>query len=256
MKKQLFALLFALLIALPILAHAEAPLCQHYEISELQNMPVDQLQQLAASFTITHYSTDPSQNWTNSDDVNCTNELARVNNILDARINALIAPVKAEAEDQTKQAEKTAYEETPEGKLFKQAQDTCEAIHADGDNMDAGLAVYEKKPTSVQGKMDCEIFIQYSLAGENCNPDSTNAPEDIQCMRIVLSDVGVFAKKAQECIDNPPLAPNERGWNSLWTKPNLALDTPACESNIHYAYFTVMEAKRAHWKALGFYPDN
>ncbi|NDU92030.1 MAG: hypothetical protein G3I10_05385 [Ferrovum sp.] len=253
MKKQLFALL----ISLPILAHAEAPICQHYEISELQAMTPDQLQQLAANFTVTHYSTDPSQNWNNTDDINCTNELARVNDILQTKLNEMIAPIKAEAEDKTKQAEKAAYETTPEGILFKKAQDTCETIRGPGDDYaNAGLADLENKPNGGTGRLGCQIFIQYSLAGENCNPNSTNTPEDIQCMRIVLSDVQVFAKKAQECVDNPPKSNDEQGWNGLWVKQDLSADADNCQQDVQQTYIAVMEQKRAHWKALGYYPDN
>jgi hypothetical protein len=121
--------------------------------------------------------------------------------------------------------------------------------------MNPYTAIFENLSDGGEGEGDCIIFIEYSLAGENCNPNSTNTPEDIMCMRRVLSDVGVYAKKAQECVDNPPKSRDEQGWNGLFTKQNMAMDTNACEAQVHDAYFTVMENRRAKWKALGYYLD-
>ncbi|MDE1942729.1 MAG: hypothetical protein KGI47_06255 [Betaproteobacteria bacterium] len=243
MKKLLIA--FTVIVA-PFLAHAEAPVCQHYEHSELEGMTPDQLMELQANFTVTHLTDNPDLTNITTDEINCSNEWDRVNSVLNEKVAALLAPLKAMVSDPTLLAKRAAYLKTTEGKILTSMQNDCDSIKYRGIFYDD----YGPHSTGLSARTSCVVYIMYTAGKENCNPDSENTPEDIECVLRAREDVHRLVLAEQKCLDDNP------DTRSFWH--GNSFNGPirdACTEKVYQAAVAEAEAARAKWKALGYYPD-
>ena len=237
MKKLILAALFAL----PLFAHAEAPLCQHYSQSELEGMSMDELNQLQARFTVIVYGDSYA---VQTDNLNCTFEYGRVSDVINGRIHELLATVKAQSEANGAVAKEQQYETTVEGRIFKKMKDSCDAVRS---KLQGGI-------DDEGGVVDCLGYIQHALAANNCNPNSDNTPEDIACVGRTFQDVNKFIAADQECNKKYPTPDMSETFSDERDDPDLR--RMACRRKNYSQYSAVADAARAKWKALGYYPNN
>ena len=107
-------------------AMADAPVCPHYELAELQGMTVDELYNLAATFPVTHYVYGPSDAMASDDDINCGREAARV---LGIAVNKSMSGVRQTIDNlhtysETHKQEIADWKKSPEG--IVRAHSPCE----------------------------------------------------------------------------------------------------------------------------------
>jgi hypothetical protein len=241
MRIKMKNLIFAVLFALPLFAHAEAPLCQHYSQSELEGMSMDQLNQLEARFTVIVYGDSYTAQ---VDSLNCSTESGRVNDVINGRIHELLATVKAQSEANGAVAKEQQYETTVEGRIFKKMKDSCDVL----------AFKYKFNQPDIFGQTDCLGYIQDSLAANNCNPNSDNTPEDIACVGRTFEDVKKLIAADLECNKKYPTPASDETWGDLRDDPDLNRD--ACTTANYKKFSEVANAARAKWKALGYYPNN
>ena len=174
MKKHLIAVAF---IITPPFAHAEAPLCPHYELSELQGMSDDQLDHLLADYTVTRYSSVPSGNYTTSDDVACAQERSRINAVVTGRLHSQMDALFNNPAAQEARQNEAIFEKTPEGKIYASYKSMC--YNEFKDDKWGGAAV------------ECDMSMSVSLPIPKCGtfetPDPNDPykdnPEAIQCLK-------------------------------------------------------------------------
>ena len=112
-------------------AMADAPVCPHYELAELQGMTVDELYNLAATFPVTHYVYGPSDAMASDDDINCGREAARV---LGIAVNKSMSGVRQTIDNlhtyrETHKQEVEDWKNSPEG--IVRAHSPCEEFVGD-----------------------------------------------------------------------------------------------------------------------------
>ena len=235
--KKLF---LAALLALPMIALAEAPVCQHYSQADLENMSMDELNDLQARFTVIVYGDSYSAQ---TDSFNCSGEYGRVSDVINERIKELLENMKTEAKASGAVAKEQTYEQTVEGAIFKKMKDYCKIA-----NLKDFMGNLDVSPEA-----NCYGYIQYDLAGNNCNPNSDNTPEDIACVGRTFDDVKKYMAADLEC--NKKFPPTKLG---DYYQPNddPDLNRAKCYRALDSKSIDIAQARRAKWKALGYYPNN
>ena len=151
--------------------------------------------------------------------------------------------MKTEAKASGAIAKEQTYEQTVEGKIFKKMKDYCDIA-----------TVKEIVVNDIMASGQCLGYIQHALAANNCNPDSDNTPEDIACVGRTFDDVKKFMAADLECNKKFPPVTDITDVYEPNDDPDLNRDK--CYHANYAKYGAEAQARRAKWKALGYYPNN
>ena len=188
-------------------AIAAAPICPHYEQSELTSMTDDQLQNLLARYTVVEQ--DGYGNRTD-DDIACGIEYDRIKSIIDARVKDEIHQIFGSKRAIESKARGQLFAKTPEGKIYVEMQKMC-GVFSDEAEPFEGYFDKDKSDKYISLLGDavvCDISMSYSVAhDENCgtledpdpNDPDKNDPKVMACLESYKPKVQELIKNLRAC---------------------------------------------------------
>ncbi len=207
MKMTLSGVASVLTMTFSIHAHAEAPICPHYEQSELLSMTSDQLVNLMGNYTVT--IRDGYGNPT-SDDMACSVERDRISTVLNAKLHDEINQVFNTPAAKSAEYRGELFSKTPEGKIYVEMQKMCQdAFDATEASRDLNRAV--EAANIIGDEINCDLDMSVWVAHDkNCgtleDPDPNdpykNDPKIMACLESYKPKTAELIKTIQACNYN------------------------------------------------------